>query len=71
MLASCDVEERPIAADELPAVREAFLASTVREVLPVHAIDDRPVPEVDGSLTSDAAQRVRALVEQELGVAAG
>src|SRR5919107_2706075 len=71
LLASCDIEERSIAADELPAVREAFLASTVREVLPVHAIDDRPMPEVDGSLTSDAAQRVRAHIEQELGVAAG
>jgi branched-chain amino acid aminotransferase len=71
LLAVCDVEERPIAADELGGVQEAFLASTVREVLPVHAIDDRPVPAVDGPLTSDAAVRVRALIEQELGVAAG
>ena len=71
LLASCDIEERSIAADELPAVREAFLASTVREVLPVRAIDDRPLPEVDGPLTSDAAERVRAHIEQELGVAAG
>jgi len=71
LIASCDIEERSIATDELPAVREAFLASTVREVLPVHAIDDRPVPEVDGSLTSNATQRVRAHIEQELGVAAG
>src|SRR5215210_4122352 len=71
LLASCDIEERSIAADELGAVREAFLASTVREVLPVHAIDDRPLPAVDGPLTSDAAERVRAHIEQELGVAAG
>ena len=33
--------ERPITADELAGVQEAFLASTVREVLPVHAIDGR------------------------------
>jgi branched-chain amino acid aminotransferase len=71
LLAVCDVDERPIAADELPTVHEAFLASTVREVLPVHAIDARPVPAVDGPLTSEAAVRVRALIEQELGVAAG
>jgi branched-chain amino acid aminotransferase len=71
LLASCDIEERPIAVDDLPGVREAFLASTVREVLPVHSIDDRAVPAVDGPLTSDAADRVRAHIEQELGVAAG
>jgi branched-chain amino acid aminotransferase len=71
LLASCEIEERPIAADELAGVREAFLASTVREVLPVHAIDDRPVPAAGGPLTSDAAERVRAHIEHELGVAAG
>jgi branched-chain amino acid aminotransferase len=71
LLAWCDIEERSIAVDELPGVREAFLASTVREVLPVHAIDDRAVPAVDGPLASAAAERVRAHIEQELGVAAG
>jgi branched-chain amino acid aminotransferase len=71
LLAVCDVDERPIAADELAGVREAFLASTVREVLPVHAIDGRAVPVVDGALTSEAGVRVRAHIEQELGVAAG
>jgi branched-chain amino acid aminotransferase len=71
LLAVCDVQEHPIAADELAGAREAFLASTVREVLPVHAIDDREVPAVDGPLTSEAAGRVRAHIEQELGVAAG
>ena len=30
--------------DELAGVQEAFLASTVREVLPVHAIDGRELP---------------------------
>ena len=69
LLAVCDIEERPIAADELAAVDEAFLASTVREVLPIHAIDERALPVVDGPPTSDAAARVRAQIEQELGVA--
>jgi branched-chain amino acid aminotransferase len=67
----CEIDERPIAADDLVNVREAFLASTVREVLPVHAIDGRPVPEAGGPLATDAAARVRAHIEQELGVAAG
>ena len=69
LLAICEVTERPLAADELREVREAFLASTVREVLPVHAIDDRAVPVVDGTLTSAAAERMRAHIAQELGAA--
>src|SRR3954454_1672459 len=60
LLAVCDVEERPIAADDLRDVREAFLASTVREVLPVHAIDGRALPIVDGAPSAEAAVRVRA-----------
>jgi branched-chain amino acid aminotransferase len=71
LLAACEVEERPIAADDLRDVREAFLASTVREVLPVHAIDGRALPVVDGAPSAEAAVGVRALIEQELGVAAG
>src|SRR5919205_497367 len=61
LLAACDITERPIAADELADVHEAFLASTVREVLPVHAIDGRELPSVPGPLTSEADERVRAL----------
>jgi branched-chain amino acid aminotransferase len=71
LLPVCEVEERPIAAGELAEVQEAFLASTVREVLPVRAIDGRDLPVVDGPPTSDAAARMRAHIEQELGVAAG
>jgi branched-chain amino acid aminotransferase len=70
LLQACDISERPIAADELADVQEAFLASTVREVLPVHAIDGRELPTVAGPLTSDADERVRALIVQELGAAA-
>jgi branched-chain amino acid aminotransferase len=70
LLQSCEIAERPIAADELAGVREAFLASTVREVLPVHAIDGRELDAVPGPLTSEADERVRALIAQELGAAA-
>ena len=51
-------------------MQEAFLASTVREVLPVHAIDGRELPSVGGALTRDADERVRAQIAQELGAAA-
>jgi branched-chain amino acid aminotransferase len=70
LLASCEIVERPIAADELADVQEAFLASTVREVLPVHSIDGRELPVVGGALSSDADERVRAAIAQELGAGA-
>jgi branched-chain amino acid aminotransferase len=70
LLAACDIEERSIAVDELGDVQEAFLASTVREVLPVHSIDGRALPVVGGALSSDADERVRAAIAQELGAAA-
>jgi branched-chain amino acid aminotransferase len=70
LLQACEITERPIAADELADVREAFLASTVREVLPVHAIDGRELPSVPGPLTSEADERVRAVIVQELSAAA-
>jgi branched-chain amino acid aminotransferase len=70
LLQAYEIAERPIAADELADVREAFLASTVREVLPVRSIDGRELPAVPGPLTSEADERVRALIVQELGAAA-
>jgi branched-chain amino acid aminotransferase len=70
LLLVCDIAERPIAADDLADVQEAFLASTVREVLPVHAIDGRELPSVGGALTRDADERVCAQIAQELGAAA-
>jgi branched-chain amino acid aminotransferase len=68
LLTVCDIAERPIAVDELAEVQEAFLASTVREVLPVHSIDGRAVP-TGGALTREADERMRAQIAQELGAA--
>ena len=56
------VDERSIAADELPRVTEAFLAATTREVHPVHAIDGRAIG-APGPLTGEVAARVREAVE--------
>jgi branched-chain amino acid aminotransferase len=71
LMAQVEVAERPVAVDELAAVREAFLASTLREVHPVRAIDGRALAEPPGALTRVAADRMRAHIEQELGVPAG
>jgi branched-chain amino acid aminotransferase len=70
LLAVCDVREQVIASDELAAVREAFMASTLREVHPIHAIDGAALPATPGPLTQDAAGRIRAQIEHELGVSA-
>jgi len=56
LLELLDVEERGVALDELKATaREAFLASTTREVQPVAAIDDTELPAAPGEVTEAAA----------------
>jgi branched-chain amino acid aminotransferase len=70
LLSVCDVREEVVTSDDLPRVREAFMASTLREVHPIHAIDGTALPETPGPLTQDAAARIRAHIEHELGVSA-
>jgi branched-chain amino acid aminotransferase len=61
------VEERPITAEDLKSqAREAFLASTTREVQSVAAIEDREFPET-GEVTRKAAAALRAHIESVLG----
>ncbi len=61
------VTERSISADELPFAREAFLASTTNEALPVHAIDGVALPEAPGPLTQRAAAAVREVIGAAVG----
>jgi branched-chain amino acid aminotransferase len=61
-----EVVERPVSREDIPRMSEAFLASTTREVLPVHAIDGRELP-APGRRTREAADRLRARIRQELG----
>jgi branched-chain amino acid aminotransferase len=58
-------EERPLTGEELLGAGEAFLASTVREVQPVVAVEQREFPE-PGEVTRKAAAAFRAHVESEL-----
>jgi branched-chain amino acid aminotransferase len=59
-----DVEERPCTLDDLFAASEAFLASTIREVQSVGAVED--VDFEEGPRTREAARLFRARVEEEL-----
>ena len=60
------VEEGEFPVDDLLGAREAFLASTTREVQPVSAIDDRPL-KTPGPRTSEAEAAFKQAVEQALG----
>jgi len=61
LLALLDVEERSIGLDELKrTAREAFLASTTREVQPVAAIDDLELPAAPGEVTEATAAKFAA-----------
>jgi branched-chain amino acid aminotransferase len=61
-----DVDERSVTRDELEDAREAFIASTTREVHSVSAIEDRDLGEV-GEVTRKAAAAFRAHVDETLG----
>ncbi len=50
--------------DDLAEAEEAFIASTVREVLPIAAIDDRALPARPGPVTEAAAAALREDVER-------
>jgi branched-chain amino acid aminotransferase len=57
--------ERECALEELLAADEVFLASTVREVQPVTAVDDRRY-DGDAPVTAQVAEQVAARIKSEL-----
>jgi branched-chain amino acid aminotransferase len=59
-----EVQERPCPRDDLFAASEAFLASTVREVQSIGAVED--VRFEEGPQTREAARLFRAHVQEEL-----
>jgi branched-chain amino acid aminotransferase len=61
------VEEGEWGIDELRGAREAFLASTTREVQAISAIDGRDVPEAPGPRTIEARDAFARVLESELG----
>jgi branched-chain amino acid aminotransferase len=69
VLRACEVEQRITTLDDLRGAEEAFIASTVREVMPITAVDGRALPAAPGPVTEAAGAALRALVEQELAAA--
>jgi branched-chain amino acid aminotransferase len=70
LLEECDVSQRSCTLDDVRAAEEAFIASTVREVMPIAAVDDIELPSAPGPVTLDAHARFQARVERELAAAA-
>jgi len=65
LLELLEVEERSLPKEELLEAREAFIASTTREVHSIAAIEEREFPET-GEVTRKAAAAFRAHVENLL-----
>ena len=61
-----DVAEGEYPLDDLMGADEAFLASTVREVQPVSAIDGTELADVPGPLTEGAIAAFKAVLDREL-----
>jgi len=66
LIKALHVEEGTWPIADLRAAREAFLASTTREIQAVSAIDGNALPEAPGPRTREAQEAFRATLEQEL-----
>jgi branched-chain amino acid aminotransferase len=65
LLEEIEVAEEPCPLDGLAGAEEAFLASTVREVQAVSAIDGAEIP-TGGPLTAEAARALRERIASDL-----
>jgi branched-chain amino acid aminotransferase len=66
LLAVTDARERVTTLDDLAAISEAFLASSLREVMAVRSIDGRAIEAAPGPVAIAAAERVREHIEAAL-----
>jgi branched-chain amino acid aminotransferase len=65
-----EVEEGSFPLEDLEAASEAFLASTVREVQGISAIDETQLAECPGPRTKEAAEAFSAVLDRELTASA-
>jgi branched-chain amino acid aminotransferase len=68
LLDELEVEEGEFPVDDLRGAEEAFLASTVREVQPVSAIDGTELPSCPGEGTVEAREAFTAVLAREMQV---
>ena len=70
LLGELEVEEGAYALEELRGASEVFLASTVREVQAVSAVDETEMAECPGTRTREAAAAFTAILDRELAASA-
>jgi branched-chain amino acid aminotransferase len=70
LLEELDVVEAPCTLDDVGAAEEAFIASSVREVMPIAAVDEIALPHAPGSVTSAAHEAFKRRVARELAAPA-
>lgn len=63
-----DVDERPLTMDDVAGAEEAFLASTFKNALPVHAVDEHPLA-APGPITDEVNRRLGELIAAEVAAA--
>jgi branched-chain amino acid aminotransferase len=67
LLEECDVRESVCTLDDVRAAEEAFIASSVREVMPISAVDDIELRWAPGAATEAAHAAFKQRVARELG----
>ena len=70
LLRELDVEEGSFSLGDLVGASEAFLASTVREIQAISAVDETGLPECPGRRTQEAAEAFTAVLDRELAASA-
>ncbi len=70
LLEELDVAEAPCTLDDVRAAEEAFIASSVREVMPIAAVDEIALPHAPGPVTTAAHEAFKRRVARELAAPA-
>src|SRR5215216_5217183 len=70
LLEELEVTEAPCTIDDVRAAEEAFIASSVREVLAIAAVDEIELPQAPGPVTAAAYEAFRRRVARELAAPA-
>ena len=67
IVAAAHASEQPCTLEDLRGAEEAFLASSLREVQPVAAIDELRLPAAPGPVTLQTREVLAQVIERELG----
>jgi branched-chain amino acid aminotransferase len=70
VIEECGGVERPCTMDDVAAADEAFIASTVREAMPIAVVDDIRLPAAPGPVTVAAQERLAQRIQRELAASA-